>query len=240
MDKSAPTDRPVPLPGWRGWGRGLSRVLLIVALLAVILFASAGRLDWLAAWLLVLCYAFYLLGIFLWAARRAPGLMQERSRVAGNVKAWDKWINLVYALLLLALLIIAGLDAGRFHWSAVPLGLQVLGLMGLGAAGGMIAWTLVVNAYLSRWARIQEDRGQTVVTDGPYRYLRHPMYAAIILLMFSLALQLGSYRALIPAGLIGGVFVLRTALEDRMLQAELPGYREYASRVRYRLFPGLW
>ena len=122
----------------------------------------------------------------------------------------------------------------------MPLLLQVLGGLGLILAGGVIWWTMTVNAYLSRWARIQGDRGQEVVTRGPYRYVRHPMYAAIILLALCVAMELGSWWALIPGTLIDVLFVVRTRLEDRMLHEELPGYREYANRVRYRLVPGIW
>jgi len=101
-------------------------------------------------------------------------------------------------------------------------------------------WTLMENAYLSRWARIQQDRGQRVVTTGPYRIIRHPMYAAIILLMICIPLELGSFWALILGVLIGVLFVIRTVLEDRMLIDELDGYIEYSHRVRYRLFPRIW
>jgi protein-S-isoprenylcysteine O-methyltransferase Ste14 len=96
------------------------------------------------------------------------------------------------------------------------------------------------NAYASRWVRIQKDRGQRVVTSGPYRYIRHPMYAAIILLVSCIAIELGSWWALIPSALIGMLFMIRMALEDRMLQEELIGYKDYARKVRYRLLPGLW
>jgi protein-S-isoprenylcysteine O-methyltransferase Ste14 len=228
------------LGGWKLWARGLLRILVIVGALAGILFAAAGRVDWLAAWSLIFLYAIFLLIVMVWGFRNAPDLMKERGRIASNVKSWDKFINAVYAILLIALLITAGLDAGRYGWSSMPLALQVMGTLGLILAGWVIRWTTAENAYLSRWARIQEDRGQKVVTSGPYRYIRHPMYAAIILLVACMAIELGSWWALIPSGLIGALFLVRTALEDRMLREELAGYREYASQVRYRLVPGIW
>ncbi|MEW5814649.1 MAG: isoprenylcysteine carboxylmethyltransferase family protein [Spirochaetota bacterium] len=236
----SPTNENKPLNGWKLWARGFLRILVIVGIMAGILFAASGRIDWLAAWLLTFLYVIFLLIVIIWGYRNAPDLLRERGRMASNVKLWDKIINAVYAILLIVLLIIAGLDAGRYGWSEMSLALQVLGALGLILSGWVIWWTMAENAYLSRWARIQEDRGQRVVTGGPYRYIRHPMYAAIILLVICIAIELGSWWALIPGGLIGGLFVLRTALEDRMLHEELAGYREYAAQVRYRLVPGIW
>ena len=228
------------LGGWKYWARGAFRIFLIVAVLAGVLLVSAGRVDWLAAWLLTLLYAIYLFFVMIWGVRNAPDLLRERSKVASNVKGWDKLVNAIYAILLNVLLVIAGLDAGRYGWSEMPLAWQVVGALGLALAGWVIWWTMAENAYLSRWARIQQDRGQKVVTSCPYRYIRHPMYAAIILLVLCIAIELGSWWALIPGGLIGALFVVRTALEDRMLHEELAGYGEYARQVRYRLIPRVW
>jgi protein-S-isoprenylcysteine O-methyltransferase Ste14 len=222
------------------WWRGLLRLALVIAALAAILFGAAGRLDWLAAWVLVGLYAAYLLAVMAWGLRHAPELLAERGRVAANVKTWDKIVNALYAILIVLLLVVAGLDAGRYRWSSMALALQLAGLLGLMAAGWAIWWCIATNAYASRWARIQEDRGQHVVSSGPYRIVRHPMYTAIILLVFCLALELGSWWSLLPAGLIAALFVVRTALEDRMLHEELSGYRAYASQVRHRLLPGIW
>jgi protein-S-isoprenylcysteine O-methyltransferase Ste14 len=158
--------------------------------------------------------------VVVWTSLKAPGLMEERSRRAANVKPWDKVITNIYTVLLLAL--------------------QVLGVLLLAFTGFVIGRVMTVNYYLSRYARIQDDRGQQVVTQGPYRYVRHPMYAVLPPFMAGMALVLGSWWALVPAGLIGALYIIRTALEDRMLQEELPGYREYAQKVRYRLFPGIW
>ncbi len=176
----------------------------------------------------------------IWGALKAPDLLEERSRVAENVKRWDKVIMAAYIILLPTTLVLAGLDVGRVQWSQVKWAWQVLGLVGMTLAGGLIFWTILTNAYLGRMVRIQEDRGHQVVTDGPYRYVRHPMCVGIILLFPCLALFLGSWWALAPALLIAALMVVRTALEDRTLQAELPGYAEYARQTRYRLLPGVW
>ncbi|MBU0492823.1 MAG: isoprenylcysteine carboxylmethyltransferase family protein [Chloroflexi bacterium] len=237
-----------PLPANEARPTAIGRVLLkrIVALFVLILgmdlllFVPAGTLDWPAAWVFSALYAFFLLVYMVWGTFKAPDLLKERSRVAENVKVWDKIIMGMYTVLLLATLALAGLDVGRFQWSYMPLALQAIALLGMFLAGGLVFWTILTNAYLGRMVRIQEDRGHQVVTGGPYRYVRHPMYVGIILLLPSVALFLGSWWALVPAGLIAVLMVVRTALEDRTLRAELPGYAEYAQQTRYRLLPGVW
>ncbi len=211
-----------------------------MVVLAGVLFLSAGRLDWVQAWLFVLAYSAFLLFYSSWTQRNDPGQLAERSRAGANVKRWDRVILSIYSVLLIALLVVAGLDAGRFRWAPAPPLLQAAGWLGLALAGALIWWTASVNTFLARYVRIQEDRGQQVVTRGPYRFIRHPMYAAILVFMPCISLSLGSLWALVPAALICITFVVRTALEDRTLQAELPGYPEYAQRTRYRLLPKVW
>jgi protein-S-isoprenylcysteine O-methyltransferase Ste14 len=222
------------------WLKRIFSILLILAVMDALLFSAAGRLDWFGAWLLTGLYCLFLVIVVVWTSLKAPGLMEERSHMAQNVKTWDKVITTIYTVLLLALLVTAGLDAGRFSLSSVPAILQAAGVLLLIFSGGVIWWVISVNYYLSRYARIQNDRGQQVVTQGPYRFVRHPMYAMLIPFMLGIGLVLGSWWALVPGGLIGALYLVRTALEDKMLQEELPGYREYALKVRYRLFPGLW
>jgi protein-S-isoprenylcysteine O-methyltransferase Ste14 len=221
-------------------GKLLVNLLALIVLLAGLLFIPAGRLDWLQAWLFILTFGGFLLFYGIWGLRNDPAQLAERSHRGENAKSWDRLILAAYTVLLVAMLIVAGLDAGRFRWAPPPLWLQVTGWLGLALAGGLVWWTASVNTYLSRVVRIQDDRGQQVVTAGPYRYVRHPMYVGVILMVLSLPLALGSLAALLPGALIAGLFVIRTALEDRTLQAELPGYAEYAQRVRYRLLPGVW
>lgn len=217
--------------------RAILQIIAIMTAMDAVLFGAAGRLDWTAAWVVTAMYAAFLLLIL---ASAPPGLMEERSRTkAPNTKAWDIAIGIIYLTLSLAFLATAGLDA-RFHWSAIPSAAQVAAGVSSVAFGGVLWRTVAVNPFLSRFARIQDDRGQTVVQSGPYAYVRHPMYAAVIPLMLCIALMLGSLWTLIPAACIGVLLAVRTALEDRMLRRELPGYADYAQRVRYRLMPGLW
>jgi len=218
----------------------LLRLLALLAFLIGLLLLSAGRPDWLQAWAFSLAFGAFLAFYGLWAVRNDPGQLAERSRRKENVKSWDRAILSVYTVLLLVMLVLAGLDAGRFRWAPLSPLLQTAGWVAGVLAGAWIWWTTVVNTFLSRWVRIQDDRGQRVVTRGPYRLVRHPMYLGVIVFILSVALVLGSGWALAPAALIGALFVLRTALEDKTLQTELPGYKDYAARVRYRLLPGIW
>lgn len=214
-------------------------VTLITGILGVILFTAAGRVDWTEAWWLIGLYAFFLFCFMAWGVLYASDLMKERSRMAGNVKRWDKVINLIFMMTFISVLVVAGLDA-RYGWSNLQSVTKVIGGTGIVFAGMMVFWTIMTNAYLSRWARLQEDRGQKVISEGPYRIVRHPMYAAIILFLLSIPLELGSGWSFIPAGLASIIYVTRTKKEDAMLHEELEGYVEYAQRVRYRLVRGIW
>jgi protein-S-isoprenylcysteine O-methyltransferase Ste14 len=218
----------------------LLNLFLLLAILLGLLLLAAGRLDWIQAWAFSLAFFTFLLAYGIRALRHDPGQLAERSKMEQNVKSWDKIILSLYTVLLFMLLVLAGLDGGRFRWAPAPPLLQVLGWAALLFAGGLVFWTTSVNTFLSRYVRIQDDRGQQTVTCGPYRWMRHPMYLGVIVLMLGMPLALGSCWALMPGGLIGVLFVIRTGLEDRTLQAELSGYTEYVHKVRYRLFPGIW
>jgi len=225
-------------------GRSAAALLIqlgtVSAILAMLLFIPAGRLDWLQAWSFWVAFTTFLVFYWLWSMRHDPGQLEERSRVGANTKTWDKAILVIYTILLIGMLVLAGLDAGRFHWAPITWIGQAAGWLAGLLAGSLIFWAASVNTYLSRAMRIQEERDQQVISRGPYRWVRHPMYVGVILFMLAIPLMLGSGWAEVMGGLIGVLFVIRTALEDRTLQKELPGYQEYAQRVRYRLIPGLW
>ena len=220
--------------------RIILRLAIVIGAFAALLFIPAGRLDWVEAWLFVGVFGCFLILYAVWSLLKDPAQLQERSKVAENVKSWDKVIMGIYTVLLLVLFIVAGLDAGRFGWTSPAMETRIIAWVGLAAGGALIFWAIVANTYLSRMARIQSDRDQQVVTSGPYRFVRHPMYLGIIVLFLCLPLVLGSWWAEIPGSLIAVLFIVRTALEDRMLKDELKGYMEYARRVHYRLFPGIW
>jgi protein-S-isoprenylcysteine O-methyltransferase Ste14 len=219
--------------------RRIVQVLVSILLIGVLLFLSAGRLDWLWGWLFLAGWLLLMLPSAV-VMSRFPDLINERGRRAENIKGWDKVLMGIYSLLLFATPVVAGLDAVRFGWSAMPLALHVIGVVLSIPAMIMPLWAMSANAYLSTMVRIQDDRGQQVVTTGPYRYVRHPMYVGTVFFGLCIPLFLGSWWAFIPCGLIVVIFIIRTALEDRTLREELPGYAEYAQRVRYRLLPGIW
>jgi protein-S-isoprenylcysteine O-methyltransferase Ste14 len=222
-----------------GIRRGI-QVFASVLIIGALLFLSAGRLDWLEAWIFSCLYLVYLLAVTVWVLRNDPDLANERGRKSENTKQWDKVLLAIYTPVLFIMPVIAGLDAGRFGWSSMPLAWQVVGLVGLIPAMALPWWAMSANTYLSTVVRIQDDRDHQVATTGPYQYVRHPTYVGTILFGLCIPLFLGSWWALIPGGLIAILFVIRTALEDRALQNELPGYADYAQRVRYRLLPGVW
>jgi len=216
------------------------RTVFSLGLFIALLFVPAGRLDWWEAWIFFGAFFLSVSVLSLWLKRKDPALLKERRKGGENVKEWDKVIIRIYSVVLFVLLITAGLDAGRFGWAPVPAGLRILGGAALLTAM-VIGWrTFQANTFLGGMVRIQKDRGHTVVTTGPYRYVRHPMYVGVILSVLGIPLVLNSLWALVPAGMIVVLFVIRTALEDRTLKAELEGYKEYAERVHFRLLPYVW
>ena len=219
--------------------RRIVQVLVSILLIGALLFLSAGRLDWLWGWLFLAAF-FLLMLASAFVMSKSPGLINERGRQAENIKGWDKVLMGIYSFVLFTVPVVAGLDAVQCGWSAMPLALHVVGVALAIPAMIMLLWAMSANAYLSAMVRIQDDRGQQVITTGPYRYVRHPMYVGAIFFGLCIPLFLGSWWAFVPCGLIVVIFIVRTALEDRTLQEELPGYAEYAQRVRYRLVPGVW
>lgn len=203
-------------------------------------FGLAGRPTWWQGWAFYLAFIGFV-GILSgrwW--KRDPDLVEERNQPAGSAEPWDRIIVPAYTLVMLAQLLVAALDGGRFRWSTVPLVLQLLGWGLLIAAGSLLWNVMMTNSYLSSWARLQSDRGQRVVDLGAFAHIRHPMYLAIMVAFFGLPLALSSWWALLLSPLIWALFIARTILEDRMLMHGLAGYSEYAERVRYRLLPGIW
>jgi protein-S-isoprenylcysteine O-methyltransferase Ste14 len=218
-------------------------LVLVYLLMPLVLFICAGDFAWWEAW----CYSLLVVaagigGRFL-AERRHPGLMAERQSIekVQSAEAWDKVLAPLMALSIgFPLVIVAGLDH-RFGWSPVfPLWITVTGFMLISLGYAIAVWALLENRYFSSVVRIQTDRGHVVCDRGPYRIVRHPGYAGNILALPGIAMALGSIWTLIPAALALIIAVMRTALEDRTLHEKLPGYREYARRVRYRLTPGVY
>jgi protein-S-isoprenylcysteine O-methyltransferase Ste14 len=207
-------------------------------IMAACLFGLAGRLYWWNGWVLL---ALSFIGsvaatTVLW---RDPSLAALRRNMKAG-KTWDKAIVLIVVLLGPATSwITAGLDT-RFHGSrAIPLAASAVAAAVALLGTAVIVWAMGSNKFFSAIVRIQKDRAHTVVTGGPYRFIRHPAYAGMSAFMLATPLILNSRWAIAPAAVTAAVIVLRTALEDRALQKDLDGYDDYARRVRYKLLPAL-
>jgi protein-S-isoprenylcysteine O-methyltransferase Ste14 len=220
--------------------RIVARFIVIITIVAALFFSLAGRLDWYAAWALLLAFSVYLVVIGLWARRHDPEMVAERISPGEGVKTWDQVIMAVYAVLLLVMLVVSLLDGGRFGWTSVPTWANLLGWLGCIFAGWLIWRVMKENTFLSERVRIQTERGHQVITTGPYRIVRHPMYAGVMVFLLSMPLILGSVYGFCLAIPAAALFVVRTVLEDRTLMNELPGYKEYARQTRYRLLPFIW
>lgn len=225
----------------RGVVRWLIREVAGVLFTAAILFGASGRLGWVMGWVVVGVYAVWTGATALTIIPTNPEMLAERTGPKKGTKKWDTVLLSVIGVAEMVKYIVAGLDA-RWGWSPqIPLALQLAGVV-VAVLGYdvILVWAMAENAFFSQTVRIQKERGHTVATGGPYRYVRHPGYVGTILFELATPVMLGSWWALIPGGLSALLTVIRTALEDRTLHEELDGYREYAQWVRYRLLPGIW
>jgi len=214
--------------------------ILSIAGMGVALFWSAGRIDWWAAWAAIAVWLAFFTVTDILILRFNPDLMTERLNPPKGAKTWDRAIMSIFRLTTLVRYILAGLDQ-RYGWTVgFPVVAQLAGLVVCVLSYALLAWAMTSNAFFSQIVRIQSDRGHAVVTHGPYRYVRHPAYVGMILFEPAMSILLASWPAIIVGGLCSILLILRTALEDRTLHAELPGYVDYAHQVRYRLLPGIW
>lgn len=209
-------------------------------ILALCLFLPAGTWAWTRGWLFfgVMVVAGVVMTLYL--RRVNPEVIAARVNRHEGTKGWDRVLMALFLPTMASILPVAALDDGRYHWSHVPWWACVAGYILVLAGLAGLTWAESVNKFFEPTVRIQVERGHHVIDGGPYALVRHPGYAAAFLLVLGLPLSLGSYWALIPAVVSYVGLIVRTALEDRTLHAELPGYQEYARRVRYRLIPGLW
>jgi protein-S-isoprenylcysteine O-methyltransferase Ste14 len=220
--------------------RGILRLGVFSIILGVALFLPAGDIRWTKGWLFLLVFLVLMAASILYLWRTNPDIFVARSRIHPGTKSWDKVLEAFLLLSFVSIFLVAGFDAGRFHWSSVSLGVIVLGYV-LPCVGFFLSiWVYRVNKFAEPTVRIQTERGHKVIDTGPYAIVRHPLYSGGLFLFAGIPLALGSFWALIPVAVGALVLVVRTVLEDRTLQAELEGYKEYAGRVRYRLIPGVW
>ena len=223
--------------------RQWSRLVLAYLLIPTILLICGGDIGWWQAWLYSLLILAAGIGGRMWAEKRHPGLLSERQNIENiqNAKAWDRVLAPLMAVSVgYPMVFVAGLDH-RYNWSSgFPLWLIVNGFILIALGYAFATWALAENRFFSSVVRIQTDRGHEVCDSGPYRIVRHPGYAGNVVALFGIVLALSSVWTLIPAGAASIIAVIRTVLEDRTLHQELPGYRDYARRVRYRLIPWIY
>jgi protein-S-isoprenylcysteine O-methyltransferase Ste14 len=219
--------------------KGFLVLIAEFAVFAALLFESAGTVLWLAGWVFMAIFFGVGLAIVLWLAREDSELLVERlsSPIQGGQPLWDKVFLAVVMPLFVVWLIVMPLDAVRFGWSEVPDWLQILGALGLVLSFYIVFLTFRENTYLAPVVKLQKERAQSVVTTGPHRYVRHPMYSSMFMFYPATALLLGSWWGLLLCPVLLVLLVWRTTLEDRMLKNELAGYDEYARNVRCRLIP---
>jgi protein-S-isoprenylcysteine O-methyltransferase Ste14 len=222
-------------------GRILLRCAMFAAIFAGLLFIPAGTVAWPGAWVFLAMVAAVSVAGMIALARYDPELLRERMRspLQRGQPAWDRALMLVFMPLWFGWYVLMGFDH-RFGWSSVPAALQVLGAILL-ALGIYLSWlTMMANSYAAPVVKVQRERGHRVASGGPYAYVRHPMYASVILFAAGVPLLLGSWWGLAVAPILILALAVRAVLEERMLKAELSGYEEYAAKVRYRFVPYLW
>ena len=219
------------------------KLILTYLLMPLVLLLIGWDLAWWQGWLYSVLFLVVGIGSRFLAEKRHPGLMAERGKFGKdqNAKPWDKVLAPLMAISLsFPLFIVAGLDH-RFGWSPeFPIWLNILGFILITFGYVFASWAIIENQFFSSVTRIQKERGHVVCDSGPYKIVRHPGYAGNIPPLAGIVLALGSVWTLIPVIIALIIAVIRTALEDKTLQEELSGYREYTKRVRYRLIPGIF
>jgi protein-S-isoprenylcysteine O-methyltransferase Ste14 len=220
----------------------LFHILAWYGAIGLVLFLAAGSLGWPGAWIFLVQMIVLLLLGGLWLDRNDPDLLEERLAppIQKDQPIEDKILLTLIILMIFGALALMALDAVRFRWSSVPIWVQAIGELILLASIWIASVTLRENTFAAPVVKIQEDRGQTVIDTGPYRYVRHPMYAGTLLFFVGASLLLGAWWGL-PAVLVLAILLgVRIRIEEKALRAGLAGYDDYMERVRYRLVPRVW
>jgi protein-S-isoprenylcysteine O-methyltransferase Ste14 len=217
----------------------LLRALLAPILMLGLLFFVAGRWDYWQAWVYMIINLIVLILMGTLLTRNAE-LVEERLNPKEGMKGWDKFYFAATTLMYILALVLGGLD-GRFGWTTnMPLSVYWARVIVYLIGQAIFLWARYTNNYFSSVVRIQSDRGHTVCKDGPYRFVRHPGYVGGFLFTITIGLMLGSWSASIPQVIAALMLIWRAARKDKTLQAELPGYTQYANETQFRLVPGIW
>src|SRR5471032_2230768 len=230
-------------PGAKLIPKLLFQLVMVQVVYGLMLFGGAGTLHWPSAWVFLGVIGGASLTVSLWLAWADPALLAERMKppIQKDQKAWDKTFMLLMGLGFLAWVALQGLDARRFGWSpAMPVGLQVLGGVLTVASFVGIAWVYRTNSFAAPVIKMQAERKQTVISTGPYAFVRHPMYGFGFFTFIGMPLMTGSWWGVAALPSLGAGLHLRTLGEEKMLRAELEGYEDYARRVRWKYAPGIW
>ena len=221
--------------------RRFVQLLVQAALFGALLFACAGTLEYARGWLFIGLFLALVVANGVYVLPRNPDVIAARGATGQQgTRTFDKVLMSLYTVVYLGQLGVAALDAGRLDWSRLGWSWALAGAALMIVADLPVAAAMAVNRNLETTVRIQAERGHQVAASGPYRFVRHPMYVGMLLQLPAASLVLGSAWSLALAGVCAALMVVRTALEDRALRRDLPGYAEYATRTRYRLVPGVW
>lgn len=219
----------------------VAQTIGLIMLFSLALFLPAGTFTWNAGWIYLLLFFAFFIGVNAWLYRHNPGLLRERMSLRrSDQKGWDKVMFPLLLILPFAWLVFISFDAVRFHWSPIPAWLQIIGGIVLASSFFLFFLTFRENSYLSTVVRVQKERGHTVVSTGPYHYVRHPMYSAFLLFMTGTPLLLGSWHGVILGLIFMVVLARRAVLEESTLRDELHGYADYMVQVKFRIIPHIW
>ena len=218
-------------------------VRLVIGFLFIIafLFGTAGTFSWPEAWLYIIIQFSFSTTLSIWLKKNNPELLKDRMTfMKKSAKSWDKAIMIGTIPFFIALLIIPGLDAVRYQWSQVSFALKTISFIVIIASLALVSWVRKEDAYHSTVGEMPKEQQHKLITTGPYKYVRHPIHLGVIALFFCLPIALGSLYGLIPAAFLVIAIIIRTHLENKTFHKELPGYKEYAKKTKYRLLPGIW
>jgi len=220
--------------------KGLVSLVIWLGFMLGSMFGPIGTWDWPRGWTFLAVYwaATAIACVWLWITN--PEIFRARRKIQEGTKAWDRVLTVVIVLGFVTIMPVSALDDARYHWSGLSDGPVIAGLVLFVIGFFGFAWAQSVNRHFEAAVRIQTDRGHQVITTGPYAIVRHPGYAFAIPMAVGMPLAMGSLYGLIPVGVLLVCVLIRTLAEDATLKAELPGYAEYAQRVRQRWIPGIW
>ncbi len=219
----------------------VAQIAILFLAIALVLFLPAGTITWLAGWIFLVLFFVFVVAVTSWLYRHSPGLLQERMTVfKPDQEAWDKVLYTLMEILFFVWLGLMPLDAVRYRWSHMSVWFQVVGAIILLCSFYLFFLAFRENPFLSSAVRIQKERGQVVISTGPYHYVRHPMYSAFIPFVFGTSLLLGSWYGFFLGPIILVIVARRAVLEERILRKELVGYDIYMKQVRFRLIPHVW